>query len=53
MKKDKKQQYLFQLKNMKNLQKDIYNLTIIAKRRDESTITLEELKYRLKKDEFL
>ncbi|MBA7515539.1 hypothetical protein ES705_07581 [subsurface metagenome] len=36
-----------------DLLEDIRDLTIIAERRDESTITLKELKERLKKDGLL
>jgi len=36
-----------------DLLEDIHDLTIIAERRDESTITLKELKERLKKDGLL
>lgn len=36
-----------------DLLEDIHDLTIIAERRDEPTITLKELKERLKKDGLL
>ncbi len=58
------QQYLINAKNQKTaiilpitkykkMMEDIHDLSIIAERKDEPTLSLEEIKKRLKKDELL
>ncbi|NKQ38444.1 MAG: hypothetical protein HF967_03030 [Methanosarcinales archaeon] len=40
------------IKEYEELIEDIHDITIITERQDESAITLEEIKYKLKKDGF-
>ena len=41
------------IQEYKELLEDLHDLAVIAERRDEPTITFEELKERLRKDGFL
>ena len=51
--KGKKKAIILPIEEYEELLEDLHNLAIIAERRDESTITFEELKKRLKKDGIL
>jgi PHD/YefM family antitoxin component YafN of YafNO toxin-antitoxin module len=48
--KGKKTGVILSLKKYEKLQEDLHDLAVIAERRDEQPISLEELKRRLKKD---
>ena len=48
--KGRKTGVLLSLKQYEKLLEDLHDLAIVAKRRDEESINLEELKRRLKKD---
>ncbi len=48
--KGKKTGAILPIKEYEELLEDLHDLTIVAERRDEPTITLEELKERLRKD---
>jgi len=43
----------FSLEQYKKLLEDLHDLAMVAERRDEQPITLEELEHRLKKDGLL
>jgi len=51
--KGKKKAIILPIEEYEELLEDLHDLAIIAERRDESTITFEELKKRLKKDGIL
>lgn len=51
--KGKKTGVILSLKQYERLMEDIHDITMIAERRSEKTISLEELKRRLKKDGLL
>jgi PHD/YefM family antitoxin component YafN of YafNO toxin-antitoxin module len=48
--KGKRTGVILSLKQYEKLQEDLHDLAVIAERRDEQPISLEELKRRLKKD---
>ncbi len=48
--KGKKTGVLLSLKQYEKLMEDLHDLAIVAERKNEKSITLEELKRRLKKD---
>jgi len=52
-KKGEKKAVVLPIKEYEELLEDLRDLAIIAQRRDESTITFDELKKRLKKDGLL
>lgn len=52
-KKGRKTAVIIPVEEYEELLEDIHDLTIIAERRDEPTITFEELKEKLKKDGLL
>jgi PHD/YefM family antitoxin component YafN of YafNO toxin-antitoxin module len=51
--KGKKTGVILSLKQYERLMEDIHDITVIAERRSEKTISLEELKRRLKRDGLL
>ena len=51
--KAKRQRSSFQMKRYEQLMEDLHDLAVIAERRDEKPISLEEMKRRLKKDGLL
>jgi hypothetical protein len=51
--KGQKKAIILPINKYNELLEDIHDLTIIAERRDEPTISFEELKKQLKKDELL
>jgi PHD/YefM family antitoxin component YafN of YafNO toxin-antitoxin module len=51
--KGKKTGVILSLKQYERLMEDIHDITMIAERRSEKTVSLEELKRRLKKDGLL
>ncbi len=51
--KGRKTGVLLSLEQYERLLEDLHDLGIVAERRDEETITLAELKRRLKKDGFI
>ena len=53
MKREQKTAVVLSLEEYEELLEDLHDLAIIAERRDEPTITFEELKKRLKEDGLL
>lgn len=51
--KGKKTAAILPIEEYEKLLEDLHDISIVAERRDEPTITLEELKERLRKDGFL
>jgi PHD/YefM family antitoxin component YafN of YafNO toxin-antitoxin module len=51
--KGRKTAVLLSLEQYERLMEDLHDLAVVAERRDETTISLEELKRRLKKDGLL
>jgi predicted AAA+ superfamily ATPase len=51
--KGRKTGVLLSIEHYKRLREDLHDLAVVAERRDEKTISLEELKRRLKKDGLL
>jgi hypothetical protein len=51
--KGKKLSLILSLKRYRQLMEDLHDLAVVAERRDEATISLEEMKRRLKKDDVL
>lgn len=51
--KGKKTGVLLSLKQYEKLREDLHDLAVVAERRDEQPISLEEVKRRLKKDGLL
>ncbi len=51
--KGKKTAAILPIEEYEELLEDLHDISIVAERRDEPTITLEELKERLRKDGFL
>jgi PHD/YefM family antitoxin component YafN of YafNO toxin-antitoxin module len=51
--KGRKTGVLLSLKQYERLMEDLHDLAVVAERRDEKTISLEELKRRLRKDGLL
>lgn len=51
--KGKKTGVILSLKQYEKLQEDLHDLAVVAERRDEQPVSLEEVKRRLKKDGLL
>jgi PHD/YefM family antitoxin component YafN of YafNO toxin-antitoxin module len=51
--KGKKISVILSLKRYQQMQEDLHDLAVVAERRDEEPISLEEMKRRLKKDGIL
>ena len=51
--KGQKKSVILPLKRYQRLMEDLHDLTVVAERRDEETITLEVMKRRLNKDGLL
>lgn len=51
--KGKKIGVILSLKRYRRLLEDLHDLAVVAERRDEETISFEEMKRRLKEDELL
>lgn len=51
--KGRKKAIILPIKEYEELLEDLHDLAVIAERRDESTLSFEELKEKLKKDGFL
>lgn len=51
--KGKKVSVILSLKRYRQLMEDLHDLAVVAERRDEKPISLEEMKRRLKKDGIL
>lgn len=51
--KGKKTAVILSLKQYKQLTEDLHDLAVVAERRDEESISLEEMKRQLKKDGIL
>jgi len=51
--KGKKTGVLLSLKRYQRLMEDLHDLAIVAERRKEKPVSLEEMKRRLKKDDFV
>jgi PHD/YefM family antitoxin component YafN of YafNO toxin-antitoxin module len=51
--KGRKTGVILPLKRYRQLMEDIHDLAVVAERREEKTISLEEMKRRLKKDDRL
>lgn len=51
--KGKKLSVILSLERYERLMEDLHDLAVVAERRDEKTISFEEMKRRLKKDDIL
>ena len=51
--KGKKMGVILSLKRYQQLMEDLHDLAVVAERRDEKPISLEDMKRRLKKDDLL